>query len=203
MAYKINFTDSDDIKMMADLAMDLWPAEAVYSFNEMMEFYKAHPYMIMAARDENDYLMGYIGLVPLRDKEFNMLLEGTFVEKDDFTIECCIPLEECSGKTVNCYVPSIVTRNQNTDVAAMLLFAMIKYVRKYKELGIKIRLIAAEAYSKEGANICEKLGFECVEVQKPLSNGFRPRVYILDLLKENSSFLISKVQRILYPELFK
>lgn len=197
MRYKVEFPNEKDMLGVAKLAAETWQTEAIFPYDEMLAFYKAHPYMIMVVKDENESVEGYIGFAPIREDVFNKILLGTFIERDDFTPQSCIPLHECAGQTVDWYWTSIVAKNKNKEVAAALYGAILEFGYKYKELNISVGKIAVEAYSPDGVRVSDKLGFKCIATQDELSDGFRPKVYLLDLNEKCESDTMQKLQDIL------
>jgi hypothetical protein len=190
---KVDFSEPGDIRKMLDLEAEIFPADGLVSQDLFEAAYKNNPLQFMSAKDSSDYLWGYICSYPItRELEQKMLI-GSFEPDEHLQEGSTVKFED--GAEINCYV-GIVVRNERTDVAAQLLFSMVKYARVLMRKNIKIRKLYAVTYSPEGKLLCKKMGFRHKLDLSPFANGFLPQLYVLDMKEDNNSMLIRKIQRL-------
>lgn len=196
MKITVSFGTKSDLQLMRNLDFDIYPIEGIVKENTSIHRLNKDPYQYLVAKDGDYILQGYLNIVSVTDQAFKKILEGKWVDSEDLIADNILSLTPNSE--INCYITSIVTRNDNREVAAQLLFGLLRYVRLLSKKNIKLNKIAAISFSKDGERLCRKLGFEPIMYMEQLSCGFIPCLYLLDLKKDNSSFLINKIRKILF-----
>lgn len=190
---EIRFAELEDLEQMLNLDYDTYPVEGIRPSDNLISRQIKNGYQWIVAMEE-DKLVGYIGLVPMKKDIFEKLLYLDFDEERDLIPENLLLIQEST--VIDIYISSVVTKNKDVEVAVMLFHYLIKYARLLSRNNIKVNRVGAIAYSEQGESLCNKMGFELIGEDSILSNGFQSKVYILDLNKESNSILINKLKKI-------
>lgn len=194
MSTTVSFMEYEDIPSIVDLELDLYPAECVFPEDSWKELFSKNKYINLIAKDETGKVIGGLNIMPLTKDTFNKILDGTFDAWEDLKYNTILPLED--NMTADFHFGSFVTKEK--EVAAQLMFGLIKYARLLKKKNIKINRLSCNIGSQQGQDLCDKLGFEKLHEFEPYGDGFTGKSLILDMNKESKSFLINKIRKILF-----
>lgn len=191
MSFKVDFLEYDDIKKMRELCIETF-GEAL-DIEVLEEWYYFNKYQWLAAKDEEDNLLGYIGIWNLKKESFDKLVNGEKLELD-ITIGDIAEFKD--NNKVYCHISAFVVRNHNTRIAISLISKSVAYVRFLKEHNVNVEKISTIAVSEDGLKLCRKLGFKEVGT-KIMSDGTESTIFVLDLKDDNFSRLVNAIKLII------
>lgn len=194
--YIVDFMKKEEIPALVDLELDLYPAECVFPVEGWSELYDKNNYINLVARDENQKVVGVLNIMPMTQKLFDKVLNGTYEFLEDLSYDSILPFED--NMTADFHFGTFVTKEK--EVAVSLMFGLIKYARLLRKKNIKMNRLSCIIASPEGQHLCESLGFDIIHEFESYGNGFAGGILVLDMNKKSKSFLINKIQRILFSK---
>lgn len=197
MNFKIDFAKREDIRKMEELdyiAFGQEVASQVEMSVEMIEgWYDINKYQWLVAKDEDENVLGWIGIYHLNEKAFKKLESREMLEidltNDDF-------VEFKKDNTIYCHIVGFTVRNKNTRVAISLINKCIAYFRFLKDNNIRIKGISSMAVTDQGIKLCRKLGFIKAQEYDMLPNEVRPKLFVLNLADDNFSMVVNAIKHI-------
>jgi hypothetical protein len=193
MGLTIDFAKREDVEKMFQLDKAAFGIDECIEPEVLIKWFDANNYQWIVARDEEDNVLGCIGLCHLKKEVFEKLTRGEITEKD-LNEESFMSFKE--GKKIYCYLSSFVVKDNNSSIAVQLLCKSLSYFRFLKKKNVKVEKMCAMAVTKQGEKLCEKLGFKIERKLEKQSDGVIPKIYVYDFNDENYSKLMNQVKDI-------
>ncbi len=165
MKFKVKIGKEISEKMVRDAcAVDaiVYPENMRGDPDSCVGFFRKNPniYTMIVNSDNND-LVGYINMMPLKEDDFKKLALGKFSDSEIMK-NGPVAYDKPGKYWIYCCSIGIVPKYQNSAPVLMLISTVKSFIKRLEGKGFTIAGMAAEAISQDGEKMCKRLGFEKV-----------------------------------------
>lgn len=159
MNIKTELTMADFVQM-EELEKRYYTEEHITPAAEAYEWYIHRPYSILAL-EQDDCIIGFMNLFPVRQEIFAQIEKGSFNDKY-LTYEDIIQLPSTGVPSMNLFLSCVVIHEQyrKSNALSMLLTRYAAFYNSLQGQGTDIGLIAGDAVTPAGERFFTKIGLK-------------------------------------------
>jgi len=175
----------EDALGIYDVGVSLWGITGTPTVETRLAWYKSNPDIDYVVKQE-DVVVGYISLMPLKHETIKQLIEG---EKRGWEVTPQELLPFTPGMPLECFVMAIGVRaglQKSEEYGMRLLTGSVHTLGELAKEGIIIKKLYATSNSPDGIKVCRDLGFQ--EESDPVPGSTRKR-FTMDVDTSNSLLL--------------